>query len=114
MRPFPSMRLLLDESLPWRLARLLEGHQVESVQRAGWAGIKNGALLTLAAARHDAFITADQNLQYQQNLSTLPLAVFVLAARSTALKDLAPLVPELLRLLQTNHAKTLVRIVSSA
>jgi predicted nuclease of predicted toxin-antitoxin system len=106
------MRLLLDESLPWRLAHLLEGHNVESVQRAGWAGVKNGALLELAAADYDAFITADQNLQYQQKLATLPLTVFVLAARSTALVDLAPLVPELLQQLPLSQARTLVRIGS--
>lgn len=104
------MRLLLDESLPWRLARLLEGHAVESVQRAGWAGVKNGELLKLASSRFDAFITADQNLQYQQNLSALPLTVFVLAARSTAFADLAPLIPELLRLLPDHRARTLIRI----
>ena len=39
------MRLLLDESLPWRPAKLLVGHEVTSVQRMGWAGVKNGALL---------------------------------------------------------------------
>ncbi len=104
------MRLLLDESLPWRLARLLEGHQVESVQRAGWAGVKNGALLELAAAGYDAFITADQNIQYQQNLAALPLAVFVLAARSTTFADLAPLIPELLRQLPSHQPRTLIRI----
>lgn len=104
------MRLLLDESLPWRLARLLEGHEVESVQRAGWAGIKNGELLKLASSRFDAFITADQNIQYQQNLSALPLTVFVLAARSTAFSDLTPLAPELLRLLAAHQACTLIRI----
>ena len=107
------MRLLLDESLPWRLARLLDGHEVASVQRAGWTGVKNGELLKLAAAEYDAFITTDQNLQYQQNLATLPLAVFVLAARSTALVDLAPLVPELLQQLTAHQARTLVRIGST-
>ncbi len=107
------MRLLLDESLPWRLARLLEGHEVESVQRAGWAGIKNGELLKLASSRFDAFITADQNIQYQQNLSALPLTVFVLAARSTAFADLTPLVPELLRLLADHQVCTLIRINAS-
>ena len=104
------MRLLLDESLPWRLARLLEGHQVSSVQRAGWSAVKNGELLKLASASYDALITADQNIQYQQNLSTLPLTVYVLAARSTALVDLAPLVPELLARLQSHSAKSVVRI----
>ncbi|MDP1674181.1 MAG: DUF5615 family PIN-like protein [Burkholderiales bacterium] len=104
------MRLLLDESLPWRLARLIEGHEVESVQRAGWAGVKNGELLKLAASRFDAFITADQNIQYQQNLSALPLTVFVLAARSTAFVDLAPLIPELQCLLLSHQARTLIRV----
>lgn len=104
------MRLLLDESLPWRLARLIEGHEVESVQRAGWAGVKNGELLKLASSRFDAFITADQNIQYQQNLGTLPLTVFVLAARSTAFSDLAPLIPELLLLLSDHQRRTLIRV----
>ena len=104
------MRLLLDESLPWRLARLLEGHQVSSVQRAGWAGLKNSELLKLASTSYDAFVTADQNLQYQQNLSALPLTVFVLAAQSTALVDLAPLVPELLVRLQSHSARSVVWI----
>ena len=104
------MRLLLDESLPWRLARLLEGHQVSSVQRAGWAGVRNGELLKLASTSYDAFVTADQNLQYQQNLSALPLTVFVLAAQSTALVDLAPLVPELLVRLQSHSARSVVWI----
>jgi len=104
------MRLLLDESLPWRLARLLEGHQVSSLQRAGWAGLKNSELLKLASTSYDAFVTADQNLQYQQNLSALPLTVFVLAAQSTALVDLAPLVPELLVRLQSHSARSVVWI----
>ena len=104
------MRLLLDESLPWRLARLIEGHEVESVQRAGWAGVKNGELLKLASSRYDAFVSADQNLQYQQNLDALPLTVFVLAARSTAFADRAPLIPELLRLLSGHQARTLIRV----
>ncbi|OGA47752.1 MAG: hypothetical protein A3G24_21755 [Betaproteobacteria bacterium RIFCSPLOWO2_12_FULL_62_13] len=66
------MRLLLDESLPWRLARLMVGHDVTPVQRAGWSGLENGALLQAASTTFDALITADQNLQYPQNLATLP------------------------------------------
>ena len=107
------MRLLLDESLPWRLRRLLTGHTVTSVQRQGWSGISNGALLRVAAPEFDAFLTADQNLQYQQNISALPLAVYILAARSTALGDLEPLVPELLRRLSDFTPKVLVRIADA-
>jgi hypothetical protein len=45
------MRILLDESLPVELADELHGHDVVSVQILGWAGIKNGELLTRAAVR---------------------------------------------------------------
>ena len=106
------MRLLLDESLPWRLGKLLEGHEISSVQREGWSGVKNGELLRRASTTFDAFITADQKLPYQQNLAALPLAVFVLVAHSTALVDLAPLVPELLLRLKEHEPRTLIRIGS--
>ena len=44
------MRLLLDECVPKRLKREWPGHEVKTVQDMGWAGIKYGALLKLAAA----------------------------------------------------------------
>ncbi len=71
------MRILLDEDLPRRLGQLLVGHEASTVQRNGWSGVKNGKLLALAASRFDVFLTMDGNLEYQQNLSTLPLAVLV-------------------------------------
>lgn len=61
----------------------------------GWGGVKNGALLALAAKDFDAFITVDKNLPYQQNLATLPVAVVVLRAASNELSSLAPLMPRL-------------------
>jgi hypothetical protein len=36
------MRVLLDECLPRKLGRLLVGHEVSTVQKAGWAGVVNG------------------------------------------------------------------------
>ena len=87
------MRLLLDESLPSRLRRSLSGHTVKTVIEMGWGGIKNGKLLALASEQFDAFITADQNLQYQQNLAKLPISVLVLAAHSNELPHLLPLIP---------------------
>ena len=46
----------------------------------GWADKANGALLRLAAAESfDAVITLDLNMQFQQNPSTLPLPVIILA-----------------------------------
>ena len=49
-----------------------------------------------AADGFDILMTADQNLQFQQNLSESPLGVIVLVARSNTLDDLVPLVPALL------------------
>ena len=95
------MRILLDESLPRDLAPLLTGHEVTTVRVAGWSSIKNGKLLALAAMRFDLFLTADRNLEFQQNLNTLPIAVLVLRARNNRIQALAPLVPEVLKAL--NH-----------
>lgn len=89
------MRLLLDECVPARLRRALPGHAVETVAQRGWSGIKNGALLALAARDYDALITVDKNLRYQQRAATLPVAVVVLDAASNELASLLPLVPAL-------------------
>jgi predicted nuclease of predicted toxin-antitoxin system len=60
-------RVLLDENLPKRLVREF-GHEASTVHEQGWAGVTNGELLKRAAASFDVLLTADQNLQYQQNL----------------------------------------------
>ena len=79
------MRLLLDECVPARLRKALPSHQVSTVGLEGWSGVKNGKLLALAASKFDAFITVDKNLPYQQNTSSLPVAVVVLDALSNEL-----------------------------
>jgi predicted nuclease of predicted toxin-antitoxin system len=104
------MRVLLDESLPRPLGRLLAGHTVRTVAQAGWASFKNGVLLQLAAVEFDVLITADQNLEFQQNLATLPLAVLVLVGDSNRLESLEPLVPEILEALEVLEPRTLVRV----
>jgi hypothetical protein len=43
------MKLLLDECVDSRLAKEFSGVEVKTVFQLNWAGIKNGALLTLAA-----------------------------------------------------------------
>jgi hypothetical protein len=91
----PTLEYLLDESLQRPLGRLLVGHAVRTVGQAGWASFKNGVLLELAATDFDVLITADQNLEFQQNLDTLPLAVLVLVADSNRLEALEPLVPKI-------------------
>jgi len=89
------MRLLLDECVPARLKKALSRHEVSTVVLQGWPGVKNGKLLSLAAASFGAFVTVDKNLPYQQNQSSLPLAVLVLDAASNELPALLELVPAL-------------------
>jgi hypothetical protein len=90
------MRVLIDECLDWRLARGLPGHTVTSVQRMGWAGIKTGRLLALAEPQFDVFLTGDRNVSFQQDIPQFRIAVVVLAAASTQLKDTLPLMLPLL------------------
>jgi hypothetical protein len=46
-RALPRMRLLLDESVPAKLARLLPNHEVRTVVEMGWSGVKLHALKPL-------------------------------------------------------------------
>ena len=104
------MRILLDEDLPRRLASLLVGHNVSTVQRSGWTGIKNGKLLGLAAAEFDVFLSMDRNLEFQQDLATLPIAVLVVGAVSNRLEYRVPMVPGILRELNHIPPKSLRKI----
>ena len=104
------MRILLDECLPRKLKRDLPGHDVATVPEMGWASIKNGKLLKLAKNNFDVFLTADQNLEYQQNLDAYQIAVIVLITHDIRLKALRYLIPELLRALETVQVGDLVHV----
>ena len=94
------MRLRLDECVDRRLRDIL-GHDVSTVVGLGWAGTRNGALLSRARGQCDVFVTVDRNLAFQQAIDSLPFAVVVLRAKSNRLSDLRPLVPFLLNALST-------------
>ena len=106
------MRLLLDESVPGPLGSYFpSSYQVETVQHMGWAGRSNGDLLALAAeSGFDAFVTADQGIEYQQNLDQLSLPVVVLIAHRTRLRELQPLVPQVVDLISDRPQRGVYRI----
>lgn len=105
------MRILLDEQLPRQLAPYVVGHDVRTVQQESWAGLKNGALLSAAETVGFAvFLTGDQNLQFQQNISKRRLGVVVLCAASNALEDLLPLIPAALAVIETIQPGQVVRV----
>jgi predicted nuclease of predicted toxin-antitoxin system len=104
------MRLLLDECMPRRLKREFAGHEVKTAREAGFAGLKNGALLRAANASFDVLVTVDRNIPYQQNLKALNIAIMILIAKSNRYGDLKPLVPQALEALKSMQPGNVVRV----
>jgi hypothetical protein len=50
-----------------------------TAQQRGWSGVTNGDLLRLAEGEFDLFVTADQNIRYQQNLAGRKIAILQLS-----------------------------------
>lgn len=73
------MKVLLDECVPWPMHKLLAGCSCSTAQQCGWGGIRNGDLLDAAERQFDLFITADQGIFYQQNLTGRKIAVLQLS-----------------------------------
>ena len=95
------MRILLDENLDCRLEQFLHGHEVKSVPRIGWAGLKNSKLLARAQKDFDVLITMDGSMASQHNLAKLHLAIVALRAPTNRLADTSPLMPKVVVLLPT-------------
>jgi hypothetical protein len=104
------MRVLLDECVPRPLRAELPGHEVNTVAEAGWAGVKNGALLQLAATRFEVLLTVDRNLEYQQNFADVTIAVIVIEAPSNDVEVLRPLMPKVRAALPNARPGTVTRI----
>lgn len=83
---------------------------MRTVAEMGWSGTKNGTLLRKAAADFDVLLTIDSNMEYQQNLTNLPVAVIVLVAFSNAVNVLRALMPEVRDLLPTIERGRLYRV----
>lgn len=79
------MKILLDECVPWPMRTLLANHTCSSVQAEGWRGIRNSDLLKRAEAIFDLLITADQNIRFQQNLSSSIIAILELSTNDLRL-----------------------------
>jgi hypothetical protein len=80
--------------MPRRFLSVFNEYEAVSVPYMGWAGKKNGVLLKLMIeAGFDAFVTVDQNLQYQQNLQKANISILVLHAATNSYDDLLTLAP---------------------
>ncbi len=88
------MKIILDENLPKALKRYFSANEVTTVQEQGWAGLKNGELIARIDRVYDAFLTADKNLKYQQNLAERQIAIVELP--TNRLKLLEPMIEQIL------------------
>jgi hypothetical protein len=105
------MKLLLDECIPRSFKRHLPGHDCHTVPEVGWAGKKNGELLSLAErSGFDCFLTIDRGIEYQQNLSGRTLAIILVKSNSSRNADLLHHVLEVLRVLDSIRRGELIRI----
>ena len=89
------MKIVLDECVPRRLAREIP-HDVSTVRQLKLSGLDNGALLKAIEGNFDVFVTVDQNLQYQWNLSESKIRILVLFAPTNRYDDLKTLIPSCL------------------
>ena len=92
------MNVLLDECVPRKFKKFISNHSVSTVPEMRWAGVKDNQLLVAAADQFDVLITVDKRMLTQQT-PPLALPVIILAGKSTQLKHLKALVPELEKLL---------------
>jgi Domain of unknown function (DUF5615) len=94
------MRVLLDECVPRQLRRDLDGFAVKTVHEVGWAGIKNGALLSRASDDFDAVFTVDRGMEQAHSNSRARVALVILAAGTTDPVKLRPFMPQVRAALQ--------------
>ena len=104
-------KLLLDECIPRKFKNHLSGYDCLTVPEAGWAGKKNGELLSLAEnAGFQVFVSLDQGIEFQQNLTARKIAVILINAKSNRLADLILLAGKILMSLASIEPGLLVRI----
>jgi hypothetical protein len=76
----------------------------------GWGGLANGTLLKRAEQEFDVFLKGDRNLTFQQETRRFNIAIVVLHAATTQLRDTQPLVPKMLALLAAIQSGEVVGI----
>jgi hypothetical protein len=77
------MRVLFDQGTPVPLRDFLNPDTVMTVYEMGWSRTRNGDLLRLAAQQmFEVFLTNDQILKHQENLTASHIAIAVLPTTS--------------------------------
>lgn len=89
------MRVLLDNNVNQRFARLIDGHEVIHARQMRWGSLQNGRLIAAAEeGGFDVLVTADKNMRYEQNLAGRRITVVVLNSLFIKWADIRPLAPQ--------------------
>jgi predicted nuclease of predicted toxin-antitoxin system len=105
------MRILIDECIDERFRNSLAGHDSQTARYAGLAGLKTGDLLKAAeAAEFDVFLTVDQGIEYQQNLTGRKIAIIIFRTKTNRLYHLLQLVPACLTHIESIRPGQIVSI----
>jgi hypothetical protein len=104
------VKLLLDECVTRHVKLDFPGHEVHTVEDAGFKGLENGDLIRAAAGTYEVLITVDRNIPHQQNIANLNIAILILAAKRNSYALLKPLLPLALKTLETIQPGDVVRI----
>lgn len=77
------MHVLFDQGTPIPLRDSLPQHEVSTAYERGWSTLESGELLDAAEREgFEVFVTTDQKLKHQQNLSAREIAIVVLLSTS--------------------------------
>lgn len=79
------MKTLLDEQIDVALKSELTGIEVFTVREMGWLGYRNGELkASMEQSGFEAFVTADKNFPFQQNLDKITFVIVLMDTPSLA------------------------------
>lgn len=107
------MKILLDECLPHDFRHCLQGHEVHTVEWAGWKSKKNGELIKAAdSGGYQVLLTVDQGILYQQDIATRRIAIIVIRSKTNQLEDLVPLAQMILEAFERVTPGQVLTIVS--
>ena len=89
------MRVLLDNNVNHRFARLIVGHEVIHARNLGLGELHNGDLIAVAEEqRFDVMVTADKQMECQQHLIGRRTRIVVLNSLHIRWTDITPMEPE--------------------
>ena len=105
------VRVLLDECVPRQLRRTRRGFDVRTTQEMGWAGVKNGALISLAETNFDVILTVDRAFA-SPSQGTDRLGIVILEAGTTDPVLLLPHMPAVIAALQRVGPGEVLRVAA--